>query len=181
MYDNRKTKVETTAPWCSFETGLWIDIFPLDGVDTDETSFIDNLKRLKPIATKIAMMRTSNQGFWETKTLRRKFTWIIKKLYTFGCSLLDMKNNYIQMISSRKFETSEFVGQLACFDSYTHKECHPKEDYEKYVDVEFEGVAFKAMGGYDRVLRRYYSDYMQLPPEKDRIPRQDAYMKYYWK
>ena len=37
------------------------------------------------------------------------------------------------------------------------------------------------MNGYDNVLRRYYGNYMELPPEDKRVPPQSFTQKYYWK
>jgi len=42
--------------------------------------------------------------------------------------------------------------------------------------VEFHGEFFKAPGEYDKILRAYYGDYMQLPPEEQRKPRHDYKM-----
>ena len=46
----------------------------------------------------------------------------------------------------------------------------PKEMFDEYVDVEFEGKRFKAVKDYDTLLRVRYGDYMQLPPEEERVP-----------
>ena len=42
--------------------------------------------------------------------------------------------------------------------------------YLQTTDLEFEGHMLMAPAGYDRVLREIYGDYMQLPPEEQRVP-----------
>ena len=37
------------------------------------------------------------------------------------------------------------------------------------VDVEFEGKLYKAMSGYDEYLTNTFGNYMQLPPENQRV------------
>ena len=37
------------------------------------------------------------------------------------------------------------------------------------LDVEFEGKLYKAMSGYDEYLTNTFGNYMQLPPENQRV------------
>lgn len=182
VYETRLTRCETTAPWSTFETGVWIDVFPLDGVEADNDDFQARITSMEPIAKKIAMIRTSFEGFWTTKTMRRKCTWIIKRIMTRGGqSINELKSRFQKEMVKYDFDSSDYFGQLACFDSGTRKEHNPKEDFSHVVDVEFEGKMFCAMNGYDSVLRRCYGDYMLLPPIEEQRPRIDSYIKFFWK
>ncbi|MCQ2254512.1 MAG: LicD family protein [Bacteroidaceae bacterium] len=181
VYDAQKTVVKTTAPYSTFETGLWIDVFPVDGVEDDEAAFVKRVNGLKITAMRIGLKRTSREGFWKTRTVRRKMTWIIKKLFTGWFDMSQLKAEYKQNICQYPYETSNYWGQLGCHDAGTIKEHNKKEEFESCVDVEFEGHVFKAMNGYDSILHRYYGEYMQLPPESERIPRIFNKDEVYWK
>ena len=181
VYDTRSTRCETTAPWSTFETGVWIDVFPLDGVEDDNENFPRRIKSMKPTAKRIAMKRTSREGFWSTKTLRRKCTWVIKTLLTIWFKMDNLKNEYLKEMQRYDFETSNFYGQLGCYDDCTYKEHNPKSDFTHCIEVDFEGRKLLAMNGYDNILRRYYGDYMQLPPVDQQKPKYDSYIKFFWK
>ena len=45
-----------------------------------------------------------------------------------------------------------------------------KVDREDLIDVPFEKYQFKVPKAYDKLLRMWYGNYMQVPPEKDRYP-----------
>ena len=45
----------------------------------------------------------------------------------------------------------------------------PTNYLKHFVDVPFNGHLFPAIAQYDAYLRHYYGDYMQLPPEKERL------------
>ena len=47
------------------------------------------------------------------------------------------------------------------------------------IEVEFEGIKFMGIKKYDEYLRKFYGDYMQLPPEDQRVPYHNGH--YYWK
>ena len=63
-------------------------------------------------------------------------------------------------------------------DNYTRYLYFPSELFEEYEDVDFDGVTCKIIKGYDKFLRLFYGDYMQLPPEEKRVPSHD-YTAYY--
>ena len=46
--------------------------------------------------------------------------------------------------------------------------------YERYIDVEFEGHKFMSRENYDSYLRFRYGDYMTLPPENERLGHHHA-------
>lgn len=54
-----------------------------------------------------------------------------------------------------------------------------KEAFDSFIDIEFEGKKYKAPIGYDKWLRAFYGDYMQLPPVEKRVSRHsfEAYVK----
>jgi len=63
-----------------------------------------------------------------------------------------------------KIKTDE-VGN---FSSFSRQHCN-KRVFNSFINVEFEGLYFKAPIGYDDWLRSFYGDYMKLPPEEKRV------------
>lgn len=82
-----------------------------------------------------------------------------------------------RLMTQFNIATTDRRGLLACFwDGAWYCD---KKAFESFTVLEFEGHAFKAISGYDTYLRAQYGDYMQLPPEEERIAKHDykAYLK----
>jgi len=85
-------------------------------------------------------------------------------------------NNVVPL---NKWNDTSFYSNLA-FLEYGIKERHHKRVIEDIVLKPFEDSYFCVMKGYEEALTDKYGDYMQLPPEKDRICKHD-FNKHFWK
>ncbi len=70
------------------------------------------------------------------------------------------------------FDESENVAEF-CAGFYFMKKVYPRHIYDDKVELEFEGEKFFAMKGYDEYLHIPFGDYMELPPEEERLPHHD--------
>ncbi len=66
------------------------------------------------------------------------------------------------------YKDSKIVGSTSSLYNYK-KERFEKEWFEKTELAMFEGKEFKIPVEYDKILRMIYNDYMQLPPENERV------------
>ena len=47
----------------------------------------------------------------------------------------------------------------------------PTEWFREFTTLEFEGKPYSVIARYDDYLKRLFGDYMQLPPEEQRVSR----------
>jgi lipopolysaccharide cholinephosphotransferase len=59
------------------------------------------------------------------------------------------------------------------------KAIFPKHIWLEYEDVQFEHITARKLKDHDAYLTRQYGDYMQLPPESERVNH--SYYKWFWK
>ena len=81
------------------------------------------------------------------------------------------------MIVKGNDEDYEYV-DLSCFPLSIDSRCH-REIFDDYMNVPFEDITVSIIKGYDEYLSRMYGDYMQLPPEEQRVPHHG--FTAYWK
>lgn len=180
VFDNKRTFADTLKPWCKQETGIWVDVFPLDGVDEDIVKFEERIKKLKKNQFFLSYKRTTMRPLSYMPDFTNKAKWIVKWLKTIGKDFNKALLAHQTIIRELPFEDSKYYGSLGALDS-AEKERYRKETFTHVIDVEFEGYKMYAMNGYDEVLRSYYGDYMKLPPVEKRVPLQSSYIKFYWK
>ncbi len=177
--DMERTFVDDSAlPWTSNEKGLWIDIFPLDGVETDYDECKKRVKRIKWQWTLGGLKRFSMAGFKPRKSLKDKLKWTFKMLvYPFiSYSAFDRQ---IAMSKEIVWDDATYYSNLALF-IYDIRERHHKRVINEVVLHKFEDSEFYIMAGYDEALREKYGDYMQLPPKEKQTPGHD-FNKCYWR
>ena len=95
---------------------------------------------------------------------------------------LRLFNNILKYIVLKmkkyKYEDYDYYGQMSCLDDGPIM--FSKEGFKDTVLLDFEDTQFRAMNGYEEVLHQLYGDYMQMPPEDKRTPKQ-YWIHYFWK
>lgn len=147
------------------DIGINVDIFPLDGLaDTKEAS-IDFLKSLVPIKNKFRMkiLKPSPKNVWW-----KRIAIHLSKILVINTSLKSLSKEINQHIIDNPHKDAAFLGTPAGTDPHAINNIYERELFDSYISLPFEGRYFMAPAGYDKILRNYYGDYMQLPPVEKR-------------
>lgn len=154
---------ERTKVVCDKSTtmnNLWIDIFPLDAVPTEEGERIALKRKLRKLRRRRLFFNAP------PFTGRTRFRAIIKTPIAAAARKMGMQEIYNKKIiaesQSVPYDTTIEVGELVAQGKV--KGTTNKETFRDSVLVEFEGREFMAMPDYDHYLQGQYGDYMQLPP-----------------
>lgn len=145
-------------------TGLWIDILPVDGLP-------DDLYLVKKIYDENAKYRSilklTDCRLGMGKNVFRKWGKYILKpvanLYGTKRCLQHIEKN----IMLYPYEQMNYVG-VVTNGLYGIGERMQKENFENSVSVQFEGYSFPAPSCWDSYLHGIYGDYWQLPPLEKR-------------
>lgn len=184
VFDTVKTGSTTILPiGKNYTGGVWIDVFPADGVSDDYDTFAANVNEYKRFWMLQLRYRYSLASLKDIiRTCSFKDFLILAGIKTSfsGRKRLDLVNTLVRNNAVRiPYGSTAHWSQLTVLDDGV-KNYQVCSDFEETVDAEFEGRTFKIMKGYDRVLRNIYGDYMQLPPENQRQPKH-GHATIYWK
>lgn len=167
LCDISRTSVKSKSPWHDSPNGVWIDIFPVDAAPDDtekaRTKYRKCHRMFRELLKKRRTLRYRAESGFESK--------IKLAAYLLAGKTKPVKAA-LQMDSFCKEMEYGSTGQLINY-SYPYLKkvvIYPFEAFEHYTDVQFCGRTFKAMNDYDGCLRAVFGDYMQLPPESQRVP-----------
>ena len=172
----RKTLVKSEIPWTNIDTGVFIDIFPLDGAEDDYELVASRIKKIQRVFQKTLRVRGSYMKWSNTKGLISKLKWIIKRIVYHRSNVFEV---YEKMCKEIPYGTTKHYCNIA-YQEYGMKEYHRMAVLEECILHQFEDCQFYIMKGYDEALHEKFGDYMKLPPIEQRVSKHSVY-KYYWK
>ena len=178
IYDSERTVIRTKIPWLDKECGVWIDIFPIDGVASNLKEHEANVKIMYSNYRKQLHRRRLVLPYSQ---LSWNYRWK-KFLTSIGLheTLQSVLDKHLSMMQKYDFDHATYCSLLA-LPRNAVKVYFPKEVYNTFTDIEFEGEKFRTIKDYDILLSQIYGDYMQLPPKEEQVPDQFRYIKFYWK
>ena len=183
--ETEKTLVKTMIPWVNprrEETGLWIDVFPLDPVPDDPQAYKAVYEKAHRLYKDLMHTRRTKARGGKVFPARRRRKALLQKLlhpvWYFSDPRVPRDRFYAFLKTLPAYGTTEHVGRLT--NANCIGDCFLRADFENPVRLPFEDGEFLAPRGYDAVLTGMYGDYMQLPPEEKRIWA-PQYIKIYWK
>ena len=150
-----------------FEIGVYMDIFPIDYV-TDDLKERERIFKRKRLLYKIRRCKISKQN-----PLYSRLAYLCYRSLPISTQAI---NRMIRKLIVREEPTATVCNMTEAGPSI--KGCFPAEDIASSVDILFEGKLYKTMSGYHDYLERTYGDYMQLPPEGQRVTH---HFEAYWR
>lgn len=174
----KRTCVISPSPWCKPCSGIWIDIFPIDGVEENYDGYVATHQMANSIWKQTFVERKYLRKLSSFKGTKSKLRIIYHKLKG-DKPLKKLIKEQIFLCRRNEYRNSNRVSTLSQFWASLGKEFYPKSFFETYVELPFEDATFKCLKQYDAYLTQVYGDYMQIPPEDKRVSH--SAHKYMWK
>lgn len=147
---------------------LWMDVFPVDGMESDLVAARKQCRQFEFLRLLLAALTSpvsSAQGM--TRKLVKCFLKMVGSVVG--------KQRVAKIITARAqripLDRAEFAGHLV-HTPYGVRERMRIESFLCPVELSFEGRDFKTLAAWDAYLTAIYGDYMQLPPEDKRATHQ---------
>lgn len=172
---NTKTRLKENGLAQDIENyGLFLDIFCYNNIPDN----MDKSKRYYYLYNFLKRCLTKTAINYHDLSLHKSVVRHLKNCYidVFGYKrtqkrILKLFEVYTNISSSHVMSNNPSYGFL--------NEYQLKKNIEEYIDAEFEGLKVMIFKNYDEILRTTYGDYMQLPPESERVPKHD--MVVWWR
>lgn len=168
VYDTRTEMNESLYRQEDF--GVYIDVFPIDGVQRDLNQITHTLRWGKLLNTKKAILGGG-------RSLVKELIMLLGKVVFAPISKEKILKRINSIATAADYNQAE---EVACIVApYSEKDIVSKSVLGTTVKATFEGRQFPIPTGYDIYLRHVYGDYMQLPPVEKRVSTHT--FKAWWK
>ena len=170
------------VPWTKDgeKLGLWIDVFPLDGIEDDKEVFSKRVSLLGKLLHKQVMRRTAIVKPSLTKYgFVQNIKQLIKVMLFSHYNLKNINSKIIEEVTKIKYDSYGKCSQLVCSGN-ADKEFFDTSLFDRYTLANFEKYQFYVAEGWREILRLNYGDWTQLPPKKEQIPH-SSHTVFYWK
>jgi len=153
------------------DTGVNIDIFPLDYLPEDKVKNITKRRNfLQKIWIAKRLPRLKRRGFVKNTVLA--VSQLLLSVFSIRFIVKQLEKN-AKKYNLRK---SSICGNIAYgYDP----DIYPSADFEESVCLTFENTAFPCPQNYDNVLKIMFGDYMKLPPKEKQVSHHHFIA--YWK
>lgn len=173
FYDSETDCIEYDVD-SKFKLGLYIDIFPVDGLGDDVVEAKEHLKTMSVYvkASRLCRGKVWSSGASHVKKIAASAAKCLCKLY--GAKRLNKKIEFF--VRKYDIEKSRLCGEIV--DSTDQKRICPKKWFEQIVYLPFEDIELPCPAGYHEYLTSYYGDYMTPPPVENQVSNHNMYVCY---
>lgn len=153
------------------EYGIFVDIFVMDHIPVDR---IEQERFFKKVRRQCKIVQHFQRHLQKWSEVVDKFHLPLPTLSSVAKELVKVKATYNTMKTPLISLTNDYR-RNAPYNGTIYRH----EWFLDFIEVEFEGNRLPIVSSYDEMLKSSYGDYMQLPPEEDRVGHKiEAYWKY---
>ena len=154
-----------------YESGIFIDIYPLDGAGSDVDKVLKKVEKKKSNLFRITLWSIDDHY---TKSTYNKWYRSIIKYFVRGYSKVRGAKHFLDKMENFKnlydINNSRYIAEMTWDSGLT---LYEKSWFDKYIYLDFENLKVKVPIGYDDFLRCHYGDYMKFPPKEEQVPHHE--------
>ena len=160
---NSKTKIEDERNYKTYDSGIFIDIFPMDFFD--DWDLIEKIYKWESFKL-LSFSKKENIQYGDSKLkdFIRRFFWVILKPVSPRFFAKKIKKYIDRGIK----ENGKYFGLVGC-SKWKYTDVFDHNPFEELIELDFEDYRFFAPKNYDEILRKYYGDYMEFLPVEKRV------------
>ncbi len=167
LYDTRTTLVEKTRVLC--KRGIFIDIFPLDGIGNSYEEARNNFKKFDRknmlLMTRTCVIRNDRSWYKNASIIAAR------AIPSFLINDKDLSISVDKLAEKMNNDASTYVANL--MGTYRTKEITLREYFGSPTLYPFEGIEIYGPEKYDEYLSGIYKNWRELPPEDKRYTKHD--------
>ena len=165
--DNRTLLLEGAIGHRGQEIGVKVDVFPIDGTTDNHIYSVIRHKFVRLLDQIMSRKRRDMSIVWRTDKWKFCTCLLVRTIFYF-ISYTTLQKIVHRIGTKFPFETSSQAYNIVSSDYKLPVQCR-REVYEQYIDVSFEGYTLMTIKDYDTYLSALFGNYMQLPPEEQRV------------
>ena len=173
IIDTTTVKLEDGYSYPHGYLGVDIDVFVLDGQPDDDAEFERWYKKLNRLYLLDYLSSRSGEG-----SFKRKLAHLGIKLLNIFLPLRKIREKTDALHAKYPYGSTKYAGSITGLCN-NRGDRAPTECFEDSEWCEFEGHKLRMPKGYHEIMTRLYGDYMQLPPEEQRVAPHTV--KAFWK
>lgn len=140
--------------------GLFVDIYPLDGVNLKDKK---QIKKLNHLCSLIYV--AGNKHMSKARNILRNIPKLICFVWSRFLDINKLLKKNDKLAQKYDYDKCDDIGCIAIEPWINFK----KSLFSETILMKFEDSKFNVPKAYDQRLKEYYGDYMKLPPENERI------------
>jgi lipopolysaccharide cholinephosphotransferase len=161
---NKKYMVQEKSMEGLRSENLWIDVFPVDGLPSDESEIESIFKEQYILSRKLMLLESNANTASGIKRIVKK---TIQKTLDSSAYRKRLCDQLDENAKKRDFAKSRYVGQIA-WRTYSQPNYCTANDFDNIKIVPFENLQCPIIPSWDSFLTQLYGNYMELPPESER-------------
>ena len=156
------TKIIDTRNTKTYDSGVFIDIFPMDTFN--DTKVVDICYKLESFKL-LSFSKHKNivYGDNKLKDLIRTLFWLLLR----PVSPRFFANQIEKQIQKYRVENGKYIAFIP--SKAKEKEIFPRDMFDELIETPFEHLVLPAPKHFDTVLKQFYDDYMTVPPKEKQI------------
>lgn len=156
------TKIIDTRNTKTYDSGVFIDIFPMDTFN--DTKVVDICYKLESFKL-LSFSKHKNivYGDSKLKDLIRTLFWLLLR----PVSPRFFANQIEKQIQRYRVENGKYIAFIP--SKAKEKEIFPRDMFDELIETTFEHLVLPAPKHFDAVLKQFYDDYMTVPPKEKQI------------